>query len=206
MELIWQHPFTAIVAGPSGCGKTEFTLKFIDHLHEIMKPDVEKIMWCYSLYQEVFDRYSQVTFHEGLPDLSMFDGKQRTLLILDDLMSESEGDDRVSQIFTKFSHHRNVSVFYLTQNLFYKGKRTRTISLNAHYIVMFKNVRDTTQIANLAKQMYPGNGRFMLEAFKDATMIPYGYLVVDLNPQTDEGLRLKTNIFPVEIHYVYLKK
>ncbi len=97
-------------------------------------------------------------------------------------------------------------MFYLTQNLFYRGKRTRTISLNAHYIVLFKNVRDITQIANLAKQMYPDNDRFMLEAFRDATMVSYGYLVVDLNPQTDERLRLKINIFPGETHYAYLKK
>ncbi len=104
MELIWQHPFTAIVEGPSGCEKTQFTIKFIDHLHAIVKPDVGKIVWCYSLYQDVFDRYPGVTFLEGLPELSMFDGKQRTLLILDDPMNESEGDDRVSQIFTKFSY------------------------------------------------------------------------------------------------------
>ncbi len=104
MELIWQHSFTTIVAGPSGCGKTQFTIKFIHHLQAIVKPDVEKIAWCYSLYQDVFDRYPRVTFFEGLLELFLFDGKQRTLLILDNLMNESEGDDRVSQIFTKFSY------------------------------------------------------------------------------------------------------
>ena len=156
------------------------------------------------VYQDIFDKHPLIQFHEGLPDLNIFDGKERTLLIIDDLMSET--DDRVTKIFTKISHHRNASVLNLTQNLFYKGKHTRTISLNAHYLVLFKNVRDSTQIANLSRQMFPGKSNFMLEAFKDATMVPFGYLLVDLRPDTDERCRLRTGIFPGETHYVYVRK
>ena len=147
MDPTWRHPFSSIVSGPSGCGKTQFTLRFIDNLEHMISPMIEKVMWCYGIYQDIFDKYPLIQFHEGLPDLNIFDGKERTLLIIDDLMSET--DERVTKIFTKISHHRNVSVLYLTQNLFYKGKHTRTISLNAHYLVLFKNVRDSTQIANI---------------------------------------------------------
>src|SRR6218665_1604676 len=147
---------------------------------------------------------SQIEFQEGLPNFEVFDGKERTLLVLDDLMNET--DERVTKIFTKISHHRNVSVLYLTQNLFYNGKHTRTISLNAHYLVLFKNVRDTTQVANLARQMFPGQSHFMLDAFRDATSIPLCYLLVDLRPDTVERCRLRTNIFPGETHYVYVRK
>ena len=204
MDPTWRHPFSAIVSGPSGCGKTQFTIRFIEHLPNMVRPHIEKIIWCYGIYQDDFNKYSQIQFHEGLPDLNIFDGKDKTLLILDDLMSET--DERVTKIFTKISHHKNVSVLYLSQNLFYKSNHTRTISLNAHYLVLFKNVRDSTQVANLARQMFPGNSHFMLEAFRDATLIPYGYLLVDLRPDTDEKCRLRTNIFPGEIHYVYLRK
>jgi len=204
MDPTWQHPFSAIVSGPSGCGKTQFTLKFIQHMDKMVNTKVDKILWCYGIYQDIFDKYPLVQFHEGLPDLNIFDGKERTLLILDDLMSET--DERVTMIFTKISHHRNVSVLYLTQNLFYKGKHTRTISLNAHYLILFKNVRDSTQVANLARQMFPGKSHFMLEAFKDATLVPFGYLLVDLRPDTDERCRLRTGIFPEETHYVYVRK
>jgi len=44
----------------------------------------------------------------------------------------------VANIFTKGSHHRNVSVVFLAQNLFPQNKFTRATSLNAHYIVLFK--------------------------------------------------------------------
>ena len=120
--------------------------------------------------------------------------KLESILILDDLMSQA--DDRVENIFTKLSHHKSVSVLFLTQNLFFKSKQARTISLNSHYIVVFKNARDAMQISNLARQMYPGNSKFMVEAFKDATSGPYGYLLIDMKPYTEEAYRLRTNIFP----------
>jgi hypothetical protein len=59
---------------------------------------------------------------------------------LDDLMDET--DQRVASLFTKKSHHRNISVMYIVQNLFHH----RTISRNAHYMVLFQNLRDASQI------------------------------------------------------------
>ncbi len=84
-------------------------------------------------------------------------------------MTMQQTDGRIAEIFTKISHHKNLSVLYLTQNLFYKNAQSRTISLNSHFLVIFKNTRDITQIAVLARQMYAGKFRFMLEAFNDAT-------------------------------------
>jgi len=204
MDPSWKHPFTAIVAGPTGCGKTVFTFKFISEAANMISPPPEKIMYCYGEYQPVFNEYPQVLFNEGLPDVSQFDGRERTLLIIDDLMSET--NDSVSNIFTKVSHHRNVSVLFLTQNLFYKSKQNRTMSLNSHYIVLFKNPRDATQIATLGRQMFPGKGQFLVDAFRDATELPFGYLLIDLKPDTDEKYRIRTRIFPDERQYVYLPK
>jgi hypothetical protein len=146
-----------------------------------------------------------VIFHQGLPDIDQFDGSEPVLLILDDLMSET--NDTIAAMFTKGSHHRNVSIVFLVQNLFDKNKHFRTISLNSHYLVLFKNPRDTSQFSYLARQMYASNYRFAVEAFKDATRQPFSYLLVDLRPEQDEDLRLRTNIFPDESpHYVYVPK
>ena len=76
-------------------------------------------------------------------------------------------DDRVVDIFTTISHHRNLAVVYFTKTLLYKNKQIRTLKLNTHYIVLFKHARDATQVANLARQMYPGKSTFMIEAFKN---------------------------------------
>jgi len=204
MTLVFKHPFTCIIAGPSGSGKTVFTTNLIQNVARMIEPAPEHIIWCYGVYQKFFSEVKNVEFHEGLPDLNIFDGKKRTLLILDDLMHET--DDRVSQIFTRISHHKNLSVLYLTQNLFYGSKQNRTISLNAHYLVLFKNARDATQISHLAGQMYPGKSKFMTESYRDATAKPFSYLLIDLKPDTEDRLRLRSNIFPGEIPYVYLPK
>jgi len=80
------------------------------------------------------------------------------------------------------------------------------MSLNAHYMVLFKNPRDASQFAYLARQMYPGFSKFAIEAYKDATREPYSYLLVDLRTEQDEDLRLRTNIFPGESQHVYVPK
>jgi hypothetical protein len=54
--------------------------------------------------------------------------------------------------------------------------------------------------------MYPGQSKFLVEAFKDATEKPFGYLLLDLKPDTDEKYRVRTCIFPEEKQYVYLPK
>ena len=73
-------------------------------------------------------------------------------------------------------------------------------------MILSKSPRDAGQFATLARQMYPEGSTFAIEAFKDATELPYGYLLVDLKPDTEEQYRLRTNIFPDELTNVYIKK
>ena len=67
------------------------------------------------------------------------------------------------------SSHRGISVVYLMQNLFPPGKLLRTISLNSHYLVIFRNRHDSLGISTLAKQMFPGRTDYLMESFCDAT-------------------------------------
>ena len=204
MTLPLRHPFTALVAGPTGSGKTRFVFILIENARTLIDPPPHKIVYCYGEYQRLFDNYPRVMFRHGLPELEDFDGSEPVLLVIDDLMNET--DESVANLFTKGSHHRNVSVVFLVQNLFHKNKHVRTISLNTHYMVLFKNPRDASQFTNLARQMYPNRSAFAVEAYKDATREPYSYLLVDLRPEQDEDLRLRTNIFPGESQYVYVPK
>jgi hypothetical protein len=111
----------------------------------------------------------------------------------------------VASLFTKKSHHRNISVMYIVQNLFHRGKYHRTISLNAHYMVLFKNPRDVSQIMALAHQMYPRRTQFFLEAFARATARSHGYMVIDMKQNTPVILRLRTFIFPGEKQKAYVE-
>lgn len=124
----------------------------------------------------------------------MFTDKKPRLVIVDDMMRES--NEQVVDLFTKHSHHMGLSVIFITQNIFHKGKGMRDISLNSHYIVVYKSPRDRGQFATLARQICPGKTAYVNEAFEDATKKPYGYLLLDLTQTMPDELRYRTNIFP----------
>ena len=76
----------------------------------------------------------------------------------------------------------------------------RDISLNAHYIVAFKNVRDKKQFMFLASQVYPEVSLGLYKPYLDATKEPYGYLPFDLTQNMNDGLRFRSHVFPDENH------
>ena len=72
--------------------------------------------------------------------------------------------------------------------------------------MVFRNPRDSLGITTLAKQMFPKHTDYLMEAFRDATSKPYGYLLIDCHQLTPEDIRLRTNILPGEKQYAYVKK
>ena len=206
------HPMSLIVAGPSSCGKSFFVKRLLYERENVIDGAPEKTIWCYGEYQDAYremtETLSHIEFVEGIPeDLEdRINPSIRNMVIIDDLMAETSKSALVTRLFTKGSHHKNLSVIFITQNLFYASKEFRTISLNASYICLFKSARDKSQIIHLAKQMYPGQSKFMQESYNDATSAPHGYLFIDLKPLTPEKMRLRTNIFPGEKQFVYVPK
>jgi hypothetical protein len=144
-------------------------------------PPPALIIYCYSRWQEIYDEIKNgraggpsifngpaILFNEGLPDLEAIDVEQNTLIILDDLMFEAGRDPKILNIFTTDSHHKNISVIFVTHNIFSNQKHFRTISLNCQYIILTNNPRDRLQITILAKQMFPGESVFFNKAYNDA--------------------------------------
>ncbi|GFT88585.1 uncharacterized protein TNCV_905021 [Trichonephila clavipes] len=76
------------------------------------------------------------------------------LIVLDDMMNDVTSE--ISQMFTMGSHHKKYSIILITQNLFPRVKSMRDISLNAHYIILFRNNRDVSQAACFGRQAFPG--------------------------------------------------
>jgi hypothetical protein len=204
------HPFTALIAGPTGCGKTQFIVELLKHRNSEILPPPKKIIYCYSIWQDKFDELQRtipnMEFYEGLYNVSELDSNIENLIILDDLMREASESDHVLDMFTKGSHHKNVSILLLTQNIFGKGKHSRTISLNSHYIILFKNPRNKSQISFLARQMYPNQSKFLEESYFDATKDAHGYILLNLKQSTPNELRIQSNIFSKFKRHVYICK
>ena len=115
-------------------------------------------------------------------------------------MEEGGQDKRVLDLFSKDSHHRNITVLYLTQDLFPPGKFSKTINRNAHYIVAFKKPRDQTGIRPILLQAFPDRWRQVLRLFKRVTTRPFGYLMLDVHPASDTRYRLWSHLTPREGH------
>ena len=206
MTVPWNHTFGAIIAGPSRAGKSTFLAKLLKFRNEMIIPSPDKVYYCYSEWQLLYETecFSDVEFHHGELCIDVLNKEENNLVIYDDLLSECS--ENIEMMFTKYSHHRNTSVIFITQNIFQKNKYMRTMSLNASYLVLFKNPRDIKQIQYLSSQMYPKKSNFLVESFDDATSKPFGYLMIDLCQQTPEELRVRTGIFPDEKTYIYIPK
>lgn len=188
-------PLRMILAGGSGCGKSVFTFKLVKYARKMIYPAPKRIVWLYNNDQPLHSCMKGVEFYRGMSGLERLKkpGNPHTLVILDDMMTQAK---EAVELFTRHSHHSNLSVVFITQNLFYKGKGFRDITLNANYVVVFKNPRDSSQIRYLSRQMFPQNARFISEAYERVTKKPYSYLFLDLTQEIKDEYRVRTDIFP----------
>ena len=196
------HPFTCLVAVPTGSGKTSFLKKLLELKNEKIYQCPEKILWCYSQWQPLYATMKDVEFRQGLPDVEKL---KSCLLVLDDIMDHLESE--VADLFTKGSHHKNISVIAVTQNVFHQSRFQRTISLNTHYMVLFKNPRDASQIQHLDREMYPKDPEYPVQLYERVmTLGPYSYLFIDLKQETPDNMRLRANILENEEQYFCQRK
>lgn len=204
--LPFVHPFTMIIAGPSGCGKTTFVCSLINQNKNLIKPNISKIIWCNPELNAIPKNliFKNIEFYNNLPETITNENNENILIVLDDLMIDTY-NKQVCELFTKGSHHKNLSIILLIQNVFHQGKFCRDISLNVKYLVLFKNPRDKSQIVPLARQIYPENIREFLKVYNEITSAPYGYIVLDLTQNGSELFRIRSNIFEKSYCVCYCK-
>ena len=194
-DLQFTSPFGMIISGPSGSGKTTFLLRFLSEHKNLVFPKFNSILYCYSEYHDQIKAMQAggVMIHQGLPDDTLLDSLRKpAIVILDDLMLNAS-EEYLTSLFTKKSHHRNLSVIFLTQDLF--QKRVKVARNNAQYIILMRAPNAALQIRNLGIQLFPTQLDYFMDAYKLATANKYGYLVIDLNPSSIPLMRLRTNIF-----------
>ena len=192
-----------MIAGPSGCGKTVFTTRLLLDNEDLFATPPKTIHYCYGSWQHGFEPLKKggVKFHEGVPDSSLLPKwfPQGGILVLDDLMNEGGNDKSVLDLFTKHSHHQNITVIYLCQDLFPAGKFAKTISRNAHYIAAFKNPRDQLGLRNLLQQSFPTQFREVMDTFRKVTNErPFAYLLLDLHPASRDDQRILSHVLKDE--------
>ena len=206
MPIPFAHPSSIIIAGPSKCGKTVFLRRAL--AEQLFAPMPTRVVLIWSEWQPEYDKILQVApraeFVKGpMPDelYQSFNEKERNLLVLDDQMTtEACGKtDQLEKYFVQGSHHKNLTVVFIVQNLYEKGKVMRTLNLNTNYLVLYKNPRDQSQAGILGRQMYPGKWRAFVAALEKATDSPHSYLLLDFSQDTPDMYRLRSKIFPTDV-------
>jgi hypothetical protein len=126
------------------------------------KNPLDKILYWYGIYQDLYREMEKtlpnITFLEGLLSESEIEyftrDRHNRIIVLDDLMYRAIQDGDMELLFTQGCHQRKISVVFITQNIFPKRTKPRTIALSTTYLILMNNVRDISQVATLGRQIY----------------------------------------------------
>ena len=209
-DLRFRSPSTFILGGPSQCGKTTFCFNLLRLGTELFEDSrcLKNVIFYFNQWQPSFDKVKQEenivkewvgmlpTSDDIIEKTEKYADDGGSVIILDDFAQKLNKD--TIDIFSRVSHHTKSTIIAMVQNIFSKNIAFRDISLNSTYIVLFKNPRDASQIASLARQFAPGDTKYIVESYRDATKEPHTYVIFDMHQKTPDWLRVRTNIFPHE--------
>ncbi len=210
------YPFpscTSISVSVATCsGKTTWLFRLLRHKDEMFNDSPQRVLYCYGIYQPLYDVMERelpfISFHRGLPNEKeldqLSDDSHCNLVILDDLMDSVTTSCEMENLFVKGMHHRHLSIIYLESKPILQSKNARhTINYQHTRSRVGQKPEHISQLQCLARQAFLGKSAFLMEAFKDATSQPYGYLVLDFSPSAEENYRVRSHIFPDEDTIVY---
>ena len=185
-----------IVFGPSQAGKTQFMLEVIRQ--KLVHPWPKRVYYMYNIQQEFMSKWDEnetepIKFIKGL-NFDEMDTSEPSLLVVDDLILSD--NKQMAECFILGSHHRKISTFYLTQNLFPNCPLFRLMSSNSHYFVLFNNQRHFRQISTLARQMFCGDDmKRVINAFKRTAAQDRGFILLSLAPGIPQELTVITDFW-----------
>ena len=79
--------------------------------------------------------------------------KSCNIIILDDFMDSVVSNAAVEKLFTLGAYHKRLVIIYLNQ-IFCQESKTRTVSLNTHFLVLMNNPRGLSSLQCLSKQVF----------------------------------------------------
>ena len=184
------------LVGPSETGKSQFIYNWLkiwtfqpmfdkiyffhEHsqpLKDVMQREIENLEFVQRVNFEFID--------------SLKNNGTKYLLILDDSCQEMCNSKAFVDIATA-GRHRSLRTIHIKHNFFHQIKLGRDVELQNTHIVLFKFPRDVMQVATLSTQLDLGSE--LVDWYREATSVPFGHLLIDLSPRTDDRLRYCTII------------
>ena len=150
-------------------GKIYFFHQNSQLLYDVMQEEIENLELVRGVNFEIID--------------SLENNGTKYLLIFDDSCEEICNSKAFFDIATA-GRHRGPSTIYIKHNLFHQSKLGRDVELQNTHIVLFKSPCDVMQVSTLGAQL--GLGSELVDWYRDATSVPFGHLLIDLLPHTDD--------------------
>ena len=188
-ELKLISPFAAFIIGCTGSGKSMTILRWLRYPDRVFREKFRNIYYFYgSCHQKIFNhkKLSHVKFSNNMKLLAKLiktrHPKPGILIVLDDLMTKMANDKTILDLYTKGSHHNNISVINVVQNIFFKSPLMVTLKENSQYYFV-KLVINEQKIKLLATHIGAPD---LVAAYNDSTMRDrYAGVLVDNNVQSN---------------------
>ena len=125
MPLPFLHPSTILIAGPSGGGMTSFLINAL--CHDMLSPQPDRVVLVYGKdqpgYRNLEQKYPHLELIKGPLPKSLYEkfhADENNLLVLDDEMLDASKSTDLGRLVGQWSHHKNLTVIVLVQNIFEK--------------------------------------------------------------------------------------
>lgn len=218
---IFHHPFTLIISAPSTSGKSTLAFNIVKDSDKLVSntdcKGFDRVLIIYRSFQSLYDKIKRelkipvLLFEKHITDdiENHIEGAQRPLLIYDDGISK-ENALFVQDLFTRISHHLNISVMLLNQTIYDPNCPTlRICHKNSRGLIIFRCIRDQSSLRTLLYQMYSNRkqAQTILQSIQKELEKPFNYVHFDFHPLCPENQRIKTNLLcetgPYPIALVY---
>lgn len=178
------HPFRCVLCGPPNCGKTSMILNLLianrPYFEEII------VIHCDPEYTQEYDDVNAIMTNE-IPSPDQWEGKKKTLVILDDLEYKNLSIDEkrnLDRLFGFVSTHKNISVCLSAQDVFNIPAGVRRCS---NLWVLWK-INDLDAISRLGRRVNY-SAKQLKQLFDDNINDTHDSIMIDNTSKTPYPLR-----------------
>jgi hypothetical protein len=176
---VFRQPSQIIIAGATKSGKTTLLIDILKHRNLMFDQPLDEIYWFYTEEHSVADvpaALPRVKLLEGVPTIdkiySITKKRVPKLVVLDDMQDIIETSDTIKmlrEVLNKVSHHRNLSIVFIVQNL-YSSRKMVSIRNQCEEICIMCNGTSAMQNAeHLGRALFAkGGAEFLKEALNKA--------------------------------------
>ena len=200
--------------GPSGSGKSELVANIIKHRNVLFDKAPHVVLYVHSgdpqpdLFAKLKSACPNIKFLQGLEPLEKitFNPAVRHLLCVDDLMTEVVRSKFMHNMFTRYSNHNNIFIFYIVQNAYVKGPYATDIARQPRYVILFRNRRDRTSTEMVARNtlgIKPKDIHSIMKMVAERNSHPY--VLINCHNSVPDDMQIMSNLLPTEWPNIYYR-